>query len=422
VDKATRRRSPFAYLLVLTLIIVSAAGALWVKRSGIDPPSLLLSAAFKLLTGDGSPETQERVAQPAQASPPTEQPAEPPVEEHVNAVTPSLRATIPEGVSGEILSKTRTVPGVGAAAAVLLSNLTVELPGGGGDAQVSVAAIDPLEFRPLAPEASAQAKFVWEGLNKSETFIAHEQFQILGGKPLKTLAAKGPNGRKEIRIAGLAANGVPNLAGAMMSMQQANSLGLGNPTLLMVGLNKDAQYSQVITELGKTLPGIKFEETRPLENRTFFSGSAAQKAIGSFKYTGNADGSIRQDSGWVARNIVGKNVPILGRVRCHKAMFTQLEAALTEIQDSGLASSIKPGQFGGCYVPRFIERDGTRPISMHAWGLAIDINTAENPKGGRPNMDPRIVAIFEKWGFRWGGRWSPPDGHHFELAALLKQK
>jgi hypothetical protein len=34
-------------------------------------------------------------------------------------------------------------------------------------------------------------------------------------------------------------------------------------------------------------------------------------------------------------------------------------------------------------------------------------------------MDPRVVSIMEKWGFRWGGRWSPPDGHHFELAALI---
>ena len=419
MEKATRRRSAFAYLLVLALIVVSAAGALFVTRSDVDPPSFLLSAALKWLTQENA-SGRESLAEPAQAAPASEQGAAAPVEERVNAVPPSLRATIPEGVSGEILNKIRAMPGVGAAAAVLLSNLTIEIPGGGGEAQVSVAAIDPVEFRPLAPEASAQARFVWEGLRKSETFIAHEQFQILGGKPLKSLAAKGPNGRKVIRIAGLAANGVPNLAGAMMSLQQADALGLGNPTLLMVGLNKDAQYAQVITELGKVLPGIRFEETRPVENLTFFSGSAAQKAIGSFRYSSNADGSIRQDSTWVARNIIGKNVPILGRIRCHKAIFTQLEAALTEIENSGLASSIKPGQFGGCYVPRFIERDGSLPLSIHAWGLAIDINTLENPKGERPKMDPRIVAIFEKWGFRWGGRWSPPDGHHFELAALIK--
>jgi hypothetical protein len=96
-----------------------------------------------------------------------------------------------------------------------------------------------------------------------------------------------------------------------------------------------------------------------------------------------------------------------------------LEGALTEIRDSGLSASIKPGQYGGCYAPRFIQRDGSKPLSMHAWGLAVDINVADNPVGSRPNLDPQVVAIMEKWGFRWGGRWSPPDGHHFELAALI---
>jgi hypothetical protein len=34
-------------------------------------------------------------------------------------------------------------------------------------------------------------------------------------------------------------------------------------------------------------------------------------------------------------------------------------------------------------------------------------------------MDARIVEIFDRWGFAWGGRWSRPDGMHFELGALL---
>jgi hypothetical protein len=36
-------------------------------------------------------------------------------------------------------------------------------------------------------------------------------------------------------------------------------------------------------------------------------------------------------------------------------------------------------------------------------------------------MDPRIVEIFDRWGFVWGGRWSTPDGMHFELGALLRE-
>ena len=402
---------PLTQLLVLALVI-AGGGIAWTRApSGWE--------LFSLLGEERSGPREFSDPAPAPLPAPG-QAGMAPVDDRVNAVAPALRATIPEGVSSDMLAKVRAVPGVAAAAGVLLSNLTLELPEG-GEAQVSVAAIDPLDYRPLAPEASAQARFVWEGLMNFETFIAHEQYEILGGKPLKRLAARGPNGRKELRIAGLAANGVPNLAGAMMSLQQADALGLKNPTLLMVGLNQDARIAQVIAELGKVLPGVRFEETRPNEHRTFFAGAAAQKAIGSFRYIGNEDGTIRQDSGWVRRNIVGRNVPILGFVRCHKLIFPQLEAALTEIQNSGLASAIKPGQFGGCYFPRFIERDGSRPLSMHAWGLALDINTLENPKGQRPRMDPEIVAIFEKWGFRWGGRWSPPDGHHFELAALIKE-
>jgi hypothetical protein len=35
-------------------------------------------------------------------------------------------------------------------------------------------------------------------------------------------------------------------------------------------------------------------------------------------------------------------------------------------------------------------------------------------------MDPRIVKIFEKWGFVWGGYWDRPDPMHFELARLIE--
>ncbi|MEX2552755.1 MAG: hypothetical protein WD627_07125, partial [Actinomycetota bacterium] len=94
MDKATRRRSPFAYLLVLALIIVSAAGALFVTRSDVDPPSFLLAAAFKWLAQENASGRQS-VAEPAQAAPASEQGAAAPVEERVNAVPPSLRATIP---------------------------------------------------------------------------------------------------------------------------------------------------------------------------------------------------------------------------------------------------------------------------------------------------------------------------------------
>jgi hypothetical protein len=31
-------------------------------------------------------------------------------------------------------------------------------------------------------------------------------------------------------------------------------------------------------------------------------------------------------------------------------------------------------------------------------------------------MDPRVVEIFQRWGFNWGGLWERPDPMHFEAS------
>jgi hypothetical protein len=105
-------------------------------------------------------------------------------------------------------------------------------------------------------------------------------------------------------------------------------------------------------------------------------------------------------------------------------MVPQLAAALADVQRAGLASKIDLDDFrssGGCYVARKMLWDPKLPVSMHAWGLAVDFNVSSNQYGARPTMDPQIVAIFERWGFRWGGRWQTPDGMHFELAAIVRR-
>jgi hypothetical protein len=105
-------------------------------------------------------------------------------------------------------------------------------------------------------------------------------------------------------------------------------------------------------------------------------------------------------------------VPVLGEVVCHKALFPQLRAALRTIEDRGLTHLIS--NYGGCFGPRFIGLDPDGRISHHAWGVAFDINVRDNAFGAEPNLDPKIVAAIEQWGFTWGGRWIIPDGMHFE--------
>jgi hypothetical protein len=101
-------------------------------------------------------------------------------------------------------------------------------------------------------------------------------------------------------------------------------------------------------------------------------------------------------------------------------MLFQLRAALREVVASGLAGEIHPGEYGGCYVPRFIARDPSKGLSFHTWGTAIDLNVAGNQRGTVGLIDRRIVGIFARWGFNWGGTWHYTDPMHFEMARIVR--
>ena len=149
----------------------------------------------------------------------------------------------------------------------------------------------------------------------------------------------------------------------------------------------------------------------------FLTGSRAAQAFGAFSYRYFADGTIQPDAGWVRGNIATADVPVLGRVTCHRIMLEQLRGALAEVEARGLAGSLHT--YDGCYVPRFIERNPGGSISLHTWGIAIDLDAATNYRGIRGTMDPQVVEIFKRWGFRWGGDWKYTDPMHFELGAVL---
>ena len=78
---------------------------------------------------------------------------------------------------------------------------------------------------------------------------------------------------------------------------------------------------------------------------------------------------------------------------------------------------------GGTYNCRRVA--GGAQTSMHGWGAAIDLNTAYSDywrwsrSGYRNRMPDEIVAIFERHGFIWGGRWSHFDTMHFEYRPEL---
>ncbi|QIX28526.1 M15 family metallopeptidase [Nocardioides sp. JQ2195] len=145
------------------------------------------------------------------------------------------------------------------------------------------------------------------------------------------------------------------------------------------------------------------------------TGDSVGSAVGVYNYR-VVGGRVIPDASWVTANVRTEEVPLLGRVTCHKVMLTQLRAALTEVVERGLADKVY--QTAGCYYPRFIA--GTHSLSNHAFGMAIDINSAENGRGTVGQMDRTVVSIFKKWGFGWGGDWNYTDPMHFELNQVLE--
>ena len=115
---------------------------------------------------------------------------------------------------------------------------------------------------------------------------------------------------------------------------------------------------------------------------------------------------------WVDANLVSRRVPLLGTLTCHRKFMRDLMQAIDQVLARGLSSAIH--STAGCFNARTVARSPTNPPSFHAYGAAVDINAPENAFGARPTMDPRIVAIFERLGFNWGGDFLIPDGMHFE--------
>lgn len=101
------------------------------------------------------------------------------------------------------------------------------------------------------------------------------------------------------------------------------------------------------------------------------------------------------------------------RVACHILMVPVFTAVFNEIHSAGLWSLLKT--FDGIYNCRSIK--GSENRSTHSWGISVDLNAATNRQGSIGNMDRRIVQIFEKHGFHWGGRFSGRrrDDMHFEF-------
>ncbi len=173
----------------------------------------------------------------------------------------------------------------------------------------------------------------------------------------------------------------------------------------LIELHKNINYRKV---------KLTFRENRVNKNWVLPT-ALVKEMFGDFQIKERDGVWITTEPEWREENIQNKRMPILGITRCHRLMWEPLEGALNQILEEGLEEFLSLEEWrssGGCYAPRRINRfDAGGSISRHAWGIAIDINT-------KSSYPPRIVEIFNDWGFAWGGTWTSPDEMHFELRDL----
>lgn len=126
-------------------------------------------------------------------------------------------------------------------------------------------------------------------------------------------------------------------------------------------------------------------------------------------------------------------VPPKFYVEIHRAVEPHAREALRRAQLSAPGYAIERL---GCFVLRHQRHDPHLPLSRHSWGIALDINAADNgarsfASGTTPApWSPRwmrwwpqgipeaFVLAMESCGWRWGGRWKAfVDPMHFEYVA-----
>lgn len=106
---------------------------------------------------------------------------------------------------------------------------------------------------------------------------------------------------------------------------------------------------------------------------------------------------------------------IPNKLYCNKDMVVPLTRAFGNIIECGVLDQLKT--WDGCFNIRKM-KGSTKEPSLHSWGVAIDINAAWNGYNKKPTMSKELVLCFTNAGFTWGGKWSKPDGMHFQLAKI----
>lgn len=121
---------------------------------------------------------------------------------------------------------------------------------------------------------------------------------------------------------------------------------------------------------------------------------------------------------------------VITRIRIHRRCADSLARVVQTVAGAyshypagaalkGAMNRDHASEFSGSYAYRTIR--GSRALSMHAYGCAVDIAASVNAHHDlKPffSAEHPWVRAFEAEGWTWGGRWQNIDAMHFQAARV----
>ena len=291
-----------------------------------------------------------------------------------------------EALSEETIEEIGRIQGVQDVETLAMAQVSIE------NELITVAAVDPSTYRNFTPYSSAETQEVWDRVAGGELAINPELKKKIPADKDGYLRLGSSKDAEQIHIGAFAAQ-VEGAIDAVVNETWIDTLEMrpGNALLITTGQTAPLSLRKPIEKLAGEGASVQMLDVVAREGldtdvqQTAFLVGSVGDAVGSFNYTVIGGGRIAPEPSWVSANVRTQAVPILGTVTCHRLIFPQLTAALSEISSRGLADEIHRDEYAGCYYPRFIA--GTTSLSNHSFGLALDLNVPGNLRGTVGEMD-----------------------------------
>lgn len=115
---------------------------------------------------------------------------------------------------------------------------------------------------------------------------------------------------------------------------------------------------------------------------------------------------------WIIPDSIRKLIPALpAKIYINKLIKDRLQQTLFDLIETGLYTEIKT--WDGCFNIR--KKRGLVTLSLHAFGLAVDLNAAWNQLGKPSTWSEAFLQVWRSNGWDCGADWKGrKDAMHFQ--------